>query len=257
MHFILFLKWLTCLRISVAKFSVITINYNNCIGLEKTMNSVFNQTFKDVEYIVIDGGSNDGSKELIERNASRITKWVSEKDSGIYNAQNKGAKLSTGDYCLFLNSGDVLFEPETLSLVQQNMNNKSIVYGDLVTINKKGEKKRENSPDNLNVYHFMISTLWHPCTFIKRSVFLKYGFYKEEFKITGDYEFFIRTVLKNNVDFLHINVPISVFDLSGVSNSPSNLQIQMEERRRSLTENYPSLVVKMFELYTKIRRKFE
>ena len=91
------------------KLSIITINYNDAKGLRKTFDSIKNQTCHEFEYIVVDGGSSDGSQSVIEEYEQYISKWVSEPDNGIYNAMNKGAKMSTGDYMLFLNSGDNLF----------------------------------------------------------------------------------------------------------------------------------------------------
>ncbi len=91
------------------KLSIITVNLNNKDGLQKTIDSVISQTFKDFEWIVIDGGSTDGSKELIEKYSDYISYWVSEPDKGIYNAMNKGIKVAKGDYLEFLNSGDIFF----------------------------------------------------------------------------------------------------------------------------------------------------
>lgn len=236
------------------KFSIITINYNNCEGLQKTMDSVFNQTFHDFEYIVIDGGSNDGSKELIESNSSRITKWISEKDTGIYNAQNKGAKLATGEYCLFLNSGDYLADNDVLKKVSKNIMTEDFIYGDLLLESEAGEVTKGISPDRLGVYHFMISTLWHPCTFIKRDVFLKYGYYKESYKITGDYEFFIRTILKNKLKYKHIHAYVTVFNTSGIGSADVNRKLQEEEREQSWLENYSPLSYSWFKFRTKIKR---
>lgn len=238
----------------MAKFSIITINYNNAEGLKKTMDSVFNQTFHDFEYIVIDGGSNDGSKALIENNSSRITQWVSEKDTGIYNAQNKGAKLAKGDYCLFLNSGDYFADNDVLKTVSESGMTEDFIYGDLLLENEAGEVTKGISPDKLGVYHFMISTLWHPCTFIKRDVFLKYGYYKENYKITGDYEFFIRTILKNKLKYKHVNRFVSVFNTGGIGSTDTNRQLQEKEREQSWLENYSPLTYGWFKFRTKMKR---
>ena len=95
-------------------FSVITINYNNCEGLQRTIDSVIGQTFKDFEFIVIDGGSTDGSVDIINKNAASITYWISERDNGIYHAMNKGIAQAHGDYCIFMNSGDCFYNIEVL-----------------------------------------------------------------------------------------------------------------------------------------------
>ena len=99
------------------KLSIITINLNNASGLEKTIQSVINQTYKDFEFIVIDGASTDGSVEVIKKYSSGINYWVSESDTGIYNAMNKGIRKAQGEYCLFLNSADYLFSPNLISAV--------------------------------------------------------------------------------------------------------------------------------------------
>ncbi|MBN8694536.1 MAG: glycosyltransferase [Bacteroidetes bacterium] len=238
----------------MAKFSIITINYNNSIGLEKTMSSVFNQTFKDFEYIVIDGGSQDGSKELIEKNASRISKWISEKDSGIYNAQNKGAKIATGEYCLFLNSGDYFADNLVLQKVSEAGLSEDFVYGDLLLENNHGQIEKAFSPDKLNVHHFMISTLWHPCTFIRREVFVKYGYYKENYKITADYEFFIRTILKHKLKYKHLSLFVAVFNTGGIGSTDTNRKLQEKEREQSWLENYSPLTYSWFKFKTKLKR---
>ena len=99
--------------------SIITVNYNNCQGLERTVNSVARQTYTDVEYIVVDGGSTDKSVDIIKQNENIISFWVSEKDNGIYNAMNKGVSFSHGEYLLFLNSGDYFADKEVLELLRQ------------------------------------------------------------------------------------------------------------------------------------------
>src|SRR6478735_1115877 len=114
---------------SKIQLSIITINYNNLQGLQKTIESVVSQSFKDFEYIIIDGGSTDGSKVLIEKYSESITYWVSEKDNGIYPAMNKGIQVANGEYLLFLNSGDWFYENTTLSMAIPMLRPFDIVYG--------------------------------------------------------------------------------------------------------------------------------
>ena len=99
--------------------SIITVNFNDKIGLERTLESVFSQNFRNFEYLVIDGGSNDGSKELLEKNSEKINYWVSEPDKGIYNAMNKGISFAKGEYLIFLNSGDHLKNENSLEIAQK------------------------------------------------------------------------------------------------------------------------------------------
>src|ERR1041384_6364869 len=114
------------------KLSIITVNYNNRTGLERTIKSVADQTQTDIEYLVIDGGSTDGSIELIKSFGPKITEWISENDTGIYEAMNKGIMRSSGEYLLFLNSGDYLYSNETIEQVQNNLGSEDILYGNII-----------------------------------------------------------------------------------------------------------------------------
>ena len=107
--------------------SIITVNFNDKIGLERTLESVFSQNFRNFEYLVIDGGSNDGSKELLEKNSEKINYWVSEPDKGIYNAMNKGISVAKGEYLIFLNSGDHFKNENSLEIAQKYLD-KDITY---------------------------------------------------------------------------------------------------------------------------------
>ena len=236
------------------KISVVTINFNNVEGLKKTIDSVLNQTYKDIEYVIIDGGSNDTSKTAIEQHAANLSFWVSEKDKGIYNAQNKGILNATGTYCLFLNSGDALAGPAVLKQAIAAGENTDIVYGDLITIDREGLKTHLSSPDVADATHFMVSTLWHPTAFIKRELFNTLGLYNESFKITGDYEFFIRSILKHHVSTKHINLPVSIFDMSGVSNAENMQALQDTERRQSWALNFSEAAIKKIEAHTRFIR---
>lgn len=204
------------------KISIITINFNNLEGLKKTINSVINQTWLEFEYIVIDGGSSDGSKVFIKENESRIDYWVSEKDSGIYNAMNKGIRASKGEYLLFLNSGDELFSKNVLQNNNNEVHTEDLIYFNLCQV---FENRTEiyTYPDNLNYKTFLIGTIGHPTTFIKRSLFLKYGFYDESFKIVSDWKFFFETVVKFNVTKRKVNKTLSKFYYDGISSIDKDL----------------------------------
>ena len=125
----------------MAKISIITINYNDKVGLKKTIESVINQTWRDFEFIVIDGGSTDGGKEILEQNSDKIDYWVSESDNGIFNAMNKGIKVATGDYLLFLNSGDWFYSSNVISDVEKIIDGSvDIYYGNAVFKFEKKDK---------------------------------------------------------------------------------------------------------------------
>ena len=115
--------------------SIITINYNNAAGLEKTIKSVISQTCKRYEFIIIDGGSKDGSKDIIEKYQDQITYWVSEPDNGIYNAMNKGVKVAKGEYCIFMNSGDIFVDNDVIRDVFNIGFSADIITGGIIILN--------------------------------------------------------------------------------------------------------------------------
>ena len=213
------------------KLSIITINYNNKQGLERTIKSIVAQGYKDFEFIVIDGGSNDGSVEVIHQYQDKITKWISEKDSGIYNAMNKGIGFAKGEYCLFLNSGDSLFENNTLEKVFAADYTEDIVYGNM-QIDFGGKKVLGEMLNLITFEHMMADTLWHPASFIKRSLFTKYGNYREDLKIVSDYDFFIKAIIVNKVSTRHIPITISIFPTDGMSSQSSNAELIKAEREK-------------------------
>ena len=138
------------------QFSVITINFNNASGLEKTIQSVINQTYKNFEYIIIDGDSTDSSKDKIKKYSSSITHFVSEKDYGIYDAQNKGIKIAKGNYLIFLNSGDCFSDSTVLERVEKITTGKQakLIYGNTNLINNDGSISKLIPPDILNLNYW-------------------------------------------------------------------------------------------------------
>lgn len=175
---------------SMIKLSIITVNYNNCSGLHKTLVSVQKQTARDsFEFIIVDGKSTDGSLELInEYDTLLIDKWISESDNGIYEAMNKGISIAEGEYLLFLNSGDWLYNDFVIESCLPYFK-ADIVYGNAWF--KKGKREWvEKYPSKLSFYFFYQYTLNHQSTFIKASLFNDYGMYREDLKINSDWEFF-------------------------------------------------------------------
>ncbi len=214
------------------KLSIITINLNNREGLEKTIKSVVNQTFKDYEYIVVDGNSTDGSVEIIGKYEDKIYFSISERDTGVYNAMNKGIHHARGEYCLFLNSGDYLYSENTLAEVFSKERKEDIVYGNMIIEYASGKKELGKMPDQITMEHMIKDTLWHPVSFIKRDIFERFGLYREDLKITADYDFFLKNIFINKVITCHIPVPIAVFLLGGMSSHPSNTEILKSEREK-------------------------
>jgi glycosyltransferase involved in cell wall biosynthesis len=202
------------------KLSIITINKNNAVGLEKTIKSVISQSNKNFEYIVIDGASTDGSVEVIKKSSSGINYWISEPDTGIYNAMNKGIRKAQGEYCLFLNSGDYLISPATLQDVFNEINNippADIFYSNMITTNGAVVKY----PAPLTINYFLNGTISHQNSLIRRSLFTEHGLYNEELYIASDWEYFLKEYWIYKSKFSHINTNISVFDTNGIGSKYS------------------------------------
>lgn len=209
---------------------IITINKDNREGLEKTINSVINQTFFDmVNFIIIDGDSNDGSKELIEEYNDRLFYWVSEKDNGIYNAMNKGLEASVSPYLLFLNSGDYLSENNVLERVFPYLDGTDIIYGNEWKVNERYKGAYEAKyPNKLDESFFRRTSLPHQSTFIKRELLIKHP-YSEDYKIISDWKFFIEA-FRNGCTFKHMPFIVSVYDCSGFSFQ--NFSLMQKEKNK-------------------------
>ena len=229
--------------------SIITINYNNLGGLMTTVLSVKNQTWQEFEYIVIDGGSTDGSKEYLETEAEFLDFWLSEKDSGIYNAMNKGINAAKGEYLLFLNSGDHLFNDEVLELNHEFLIDKDLICFNLKMV-KEGVFKIAKSPAVPKFSDLYISTLPHPATFIKREVFNRVGLYDESLRIVSDWKFFLLALFKFNCTYQKIEETLSTFYQDGIS----TLEDDSEERKLVLTEYFERFLLDYEEFIS--NRKF-
>lgn len=219
--------------------SIITINFNNAKGLAKTMQSVLAQTYKHFEYIVIDGGSTDGSVEIIQQYSNQLTYWVSEKDNGIYNAMNKGWRNATGEYCLFLNSGDYLVNENILELVAEKMNSASvdIFFGDVA--NEVKEKRViDKFCDYPSLYFMSYAYFPHCSSFISKKLLQEFNGYDETYSVIADRVFFTKAIIEAK-SFVVLKTLISVFEGGGVSSK--GLQIHKAERERLVKQQFPFL----------------
>ena len=198
------------------KLSIITVNLNNRNGLQKTIDSVVSQTFRDFEWIVIDGGSTDGSKELIEQYTDHFAYWVSEPDKGVFNAMNKGIKVAKGDYLQFLNSGDWLYNQNALERCFSHIFDADVVYGDMGICSSNTIRIRKYSP-KLSFNYLLGYSLGHCATFHKREI-LQEELYDEKLKMVADWKFYLIQALKNR-KFEHLDETVSCFDTSGISST--------------------------------------
>lgn len=220
------------------KLSIITINYNNLEGLKRTVESIRNQTWQEFEYIVIDGGSTDGSAKYIASQSENIDYWVSEPDKGIYNAMNKGIAKATGEYSLFLNSGDHFFDDDVLKENIQYVENYDLIYFDLQMISTSSNKIAIY-PEHLRFSDLYFGSLPHPATFIKKTLFEKVGCYDENLKIVSDWKFFILALFKYHCTYIKINGTLATFYADGISSNEDNLQ----ERSHVLNECFKEYVL--------------
>lgn len=213
--------------------SVITINYNNLTGLEKTINSILNQTHRDFEWIIIDGGSSDGSKELIEQISDRLSYWVSEPDKGIYNAMNKGIRMAKGEWLLFLNSGDWLCENTTLEKVfAQESSTADVMYGDKMQWTPD-KSFLLSFPERLSLDYLVRYSICHQATFFRKELFIQEQ-YEETYSIASDWAFDIKLMLQGK-RFEHIPVTVCYYDNTGISALGSEKQ---QQEKKDIIEKY-------------------
>lgn len=201
--------------------SIITVNLNNLDGLKKTIQSVLEQTYSEIDWIVIDGGSTDGSRELIEQYADRFAYWVSEPDKGVYNAMNKGIRAAKGDYLQFLNSGDILWDKDVLEKVFSEKHDADILYSDCYFVENEKVLWERCYPDVISLREILDINFVHNGMFFKRELF-EHELYDESLKISSDFKFNVEKVLENK-KFVHVPVFTIAYDATGISSTQIDL----------------------------------
>lgn len=227
------------------RISIITINYNNVNGLKRTIDSVLAQTAQDFEYIIVDGGSKDGSKELIEKHDADISSWVSEKDMGIYDAMNKGIAMSHGEYLLFLNSGDCFIDCEVLDKVNSFIHDNDCDFISGSMIYEDESLGIKTPPEKVSIWYMLTDFLPHPSTFIK-STLLKKRPYRMDLKIVSDWEQMFYEITKNDATYRKLDLMISSFDCSGISTNEDKTP-QNRERELAVKDIISSRMMKDIE----------
>ena len=199
------------------------------------MESVFTQTFKDFEYIVIDGASTDGSRELIEQYADYFAYWVSEPDTGIYNAMNKGVKMCSGEYILMLNSGDYLIDEHVIERIIPELDGTDIIQGNIIKISNGREIVCVGvGKSDITFLDAMHAHFLHQASFCRRELFDKYGYFDESYRINGDTVFYAKCLAFGNATFRYVNLNIAYFDTTGISADPEGKwrKLRYEEDKR-------------------------
>ena len=237
------------------KISVISVNYNNKNGLVKTVSSVLCQTYNNIEYIIIDGGSTDGSQELIEKYQEKLAYWCSEKDNGIYDAMNKGLAKAKGEYCLFLNAGDYLKDRHVLSDVFVKKHDADLLIGRQLHVDEKGRTSK--SPklhyEDFSMSFFLSSTLPHQSTFIRRSLLIDLGGYDEEYKVSADWVFWVKAVVLYGRPVESIPQSVSYMEAGGVSSNMDKCHADMSKYLEKLFVQKKLKWDDIFELALKAR----
>ena len=258
--------------ISNINLSIITINYNNAQGLKRTLSSVLHQTYTDFEHVIVDGASTDNSIEIIKQYEKQALAkgikviWISENDEGIYNAMNKGIRISSGEYIEILNSGDCLASNSVvnnmLTALEQNAYPK-ILYGNMLKTFDWKTYKRDTSCKNPDYtpesfLYFYNGTLNHNSAYIKRTLFEQFGFYNEKMKICSDWEWYVRTIVLENITPVYVNIDVTIFDMNGVSESAGkNKHIIQQERSEYLSSIFPKAIINDYKNYAFVLLQYQ
>lgn len=257
------------------KLSIITINYNNAEGLRNTLASVVAQTYRDIEHIIVDAASTDGSVEVIKDYVNKVKSeelrgksvvWVSERDKGIYDGMNKGIRKATGDYAQILNSGDILAAPDVTermvaALAQVKSEEIGILYGNMIRDFGNGKTNRDTCLGEVRskseevgaqevewtMDDFIKGTVNHDPTYIHRSLYEKYGLYDENLKICSDWKWFVNAVVFGGEKLYYVPIDVTIFDTTGISET--NLEFREKERHAELEKMLPAAILKDYDRY--------
>lgn len=226
------------------KLSIITVNYNDAEGLERTIKSVIGQTFRDFEFIIIDGGSKDNSIEVIRKYEDAIDYWVSEKDGGIYPGMNKGLRQAKGEYVNFMNGGDSFHAPDVLELIF-NLDTDA----DIITGAHSGSPHPNVGKNGVTLLDLWTGAVDHQASFIRREVALRHP-YDEKYRIVSDWKFFIEALIMDNCSFYYTDTIVVDVDMTGISNT--NIKLNDQERKDVLKELLPERILKDYQLMASI-----
>lgn len=253
------------------KLSIITINFNNAIGLQKTINSIADQTYCEYEHVIIDGDSADESVAIIQkydyeqrsnamRTATPVIRWTSQPDKGIYNAMNKGVRMAQGEYVLMLNSGDYFVDNHVLEKILPLLDGTDIVQGNIVEEHDgKICANQGYGSSEITIIDIMRGNFLHQASFCRRDLFERYGYFDESYSIEADKKFFMICLGIHNASFKYVNVNVANFDRTGISSVTSGpwYQKHEEERKRVLHELFSPRIVTYIEESEKKVRKYD
>lgn len=233
--------------------SVITVSYNEVLTIEQTILSVINQTYLNIEYIIIDGGSTDGTVNVIKKYADKIAYWVSESDKGIYDAMNKGIAYSHGEYCNFINAGDKFCSSSILKQVMDFNHVADIIVGQDLHVNEHNKiVSRSVLPRRYNLLHFYITTIPHQSCFIRASLLKKY-YYDTSLKIVSDWKFYLQSIVLGGHSVAAYNNVIVICNPRGASSDNNRIK---EEREKVLKDLLPAYIVNDYQCLSCLGEEF-
>lgn len=213
------------------KVSIITIAYNDLEGLRVTHESIRRQTFRDFEWLVVDGGSADGTRQFLEEHDEELAWWCSERDEGVYNAQNKGTQHARGEYCIYMNSADSFYSADVLERIFSQDITADVIYGDWMLVFENGERRLGPAPDSPDMAYFFNQNICHQAMLVKRELVLKRP-YDESFGIYGDWDEWL-ALYTQGCSFAKVDLTVCTFMLGGLSSGGTP---EREDKRRKEME---------------------
>jgi len=246
------------------KVTIITVCYNSAAHIEDAINSVLEQDYADIEHIVIDGNSNDGTQRILEKYNDKLAHWTSEPDHGIYDAMNKGIKKATGDVIGILNSDDFYFDNQVISKVAKAFSDHSTeaVFGDLIFVDPKDINRTVRTYSSKNWHPDKFARGYmpaHPTFFVKKEFYEKHGLFETDYEIAADYEMLIRLLYVYQLKYTYLPIKMVKMRKGGVSSNgiKSNIILNNEIiracRKHGIKTNalkiYPKYFRKVFELF--------
>ena len=233
------------------KFTVITITRNNLPGLKATFESVVSQSCRDYEFIIVDGASSDGTADFLKQHDRQISFWVSEPDTGIYNAMNKGISHARGEYLIFMNSGDVFHDENVLADALPELNGIPMLFGESI----RWDGSIHSAIPDVQLKCFWGPSFPHQASFIRAELFQKYGYYREDYRCASDMFFFFEMIFLHHVPYKVISRTISDVEPGGISSG----NIGRRERRHYILHHMPfklCVYSVILEIYSAVRNRF-
>jgi len=242
------------------KISIITITYNSEKTLRDTMDSVLGQSYKDIEYILVDGKSKDGTCDIIRSYGDRVSKFVSEKDKGLYDALNKGIRMATGDVVGFLHSDDIFASTETTKMIAEAFIKFKVdsVYGDLVYVDQNDTDKIIRFWRSRRFSRARALTGWmppHPTFYVKREIYEKYGGFNTTFRIAADYESILRFLVRFRVSTFYI--PLVLIRMRVVGESNKSIKNVIRKSLEDIRAMHINGLISFAALFNKNASKFK